>query len=77
MTREEIKMIETEATNRNRQGIAFYYKLWMCLKKALADEKELGCHCNDIVRHLGRSVDSGYTYFDPLMNAWCEYFLGW
>lgn len=56
-------------------GVRYYYKLWKCLKKALADEDKLGCHCNHIVVQLGRSVESGYTYYDKGFDIWCDYFL--
>lgn len=55
-------------------SIAFYYKLWKCMKKAMSDDK-LGCHCNDIVIHLGRSVESQYKYYDKSFDGWCNYFL--
>lgn len=53
----------------------YYYKLWKCLKKALADDK-LACHCNNIVVHLGKSVESSFTYYNAQHDAWCDYFLG-
>lgn len=77
MTKEEIREIEEKATDKNRKEIAFYFKLWLCLKKALADEDKLGCHCNNIVKHLGKCVESNYHYYDVSMNVWAEYFLGW
>lgn len=52
----------------------YYYKLWKCLKIALADS-DLSCHANDIVVHLGKSIESNYSYFDELHNLWCDYFL--
>lgn len=52
----------------------YYYKLWNCLKRALSDDK-LACHCNNIVVHLGKSVESGFTYYDQRHDAWCDYFL--
>lgn len=50
-------------------------KLWDCLKKALANEKEYGCHLRDIAMHLGRSIESKETYYDTLIDVWCDYFL--
>ncbi|MBR3742290.1 MAG: hypothetical protein IKN04_17850 [Clostridia bacterium] len=61
-------------SEEKQRGQALYYKLWACLKKALADEK-LCCHCNSIIVHLGKSVESQYTYYDALMDSWCSYFL--
>ena len=54
----------------------YYYKLWKCLKKALADEDRLGCHCNNIIVQLGKSVESGFKYYNPTYDAWCDYFVG-
>lgn len=59
----------------NEKGKEFYYKLWRCLKKALANEDKLGCHANNIVKHLGRSIDSNYQYYDKAIDDWCDYFL--
>jgi len=70
----EPKVIILEPPEKQR-SIAYYYKLWKCLKKALADEDRLGCHCNNIVVHLGKSVESGFTYYDQHHDAWCDYFL--
>lgn len=32
-------------------------------------------HCNNIVVHLGKSVESGFTYYDQRHGSWCDYFL--
>ena len=61
-------------SEEKQRGQALYYKLWACLKKALSDDK-LACHCNSIIVHLGKSVESQYTYYDALMDSWCSYFL--
>lgn len=55
-------------------GAYYYRKLLDCLHKALEDP-ELGCHVNDIIIHLARCIDSGYTYFDQGHSIWCDYFL--
>ena len=67
----KITHLESEDEIRARN---YYYKLWKCLKMALAHE-ELGCHCNNIVVHLGKSVESGFKYYDAHHDAWCDYFL--
>ena len=54
---------------------ALFHKLSLCVRKALSDEDRLGCHLIDIYRHLGRCIDSNYTYYDTLMDVWSEYFL--
>lgn len=73
MTLAEIKKLESEGYMTKSQIL--YYKLWACLRIAMLDEGELGCHCNDIVKHLGKSVESQFTYYDTLMDVWCNYFL--
>lgn len=55
-------------------AVKFYHKLWKCLEKSLSDDK-LGCHANNIVVHLGKSVESNYTYYDESFDRWCDYFL--
>ena len=50
-------------------------KLWSCMKKALADEDKYGCHLREIALHLGRSIESKETYYDALIDVWCDYFL--
>lgn len=67
--------VEPLESVQERRARDYYYKLWKCLKKALADNK-LACHCNNIVVHLGKSVESGFTYYNPSHDAWCSYFLG-
>lgn len=52
----------------------YYYKLWKCLKRAMSDDK-LACHCNNIIVHLGKSIESNYTYYNGMHDAWCDYFL--
>ena len=54
--------------------VQFNYKCWKALKKALGDEK-LACHANIIIVHLGRSIESNYTYYNVMFNAWLDYFL--
>lgn len=61
-------------TNNTSIGIAFYYKLWKCLNKALSDDK-LGCHANSIIIHLGRNIESQNEYYNEPFNQWCDYFL--
>ena len=53
----------------------FYYKLHKCLKIALNND-ELSCHANSIIVHLGKSIESQYTYYDENFDSWCDYFLG-
>lgn len=72
MDKTDERMNSTKQEVRARE---YYLKLWKCLKKALADEDKLGCYCNNIVVHLGKSVESGFTYYDPSHDAWCDYFL--
>ena len=55
-------------------GFAYYQKLLACLRKALGEEK-LGCHVDDIIIHMARCIDSGYSYFDQANSIWCDYFL--
>ena len=50
-------------------------KLWECMKKALANEEKYGCHLREIALHLGRSIESKETYYDTLIDVWCDYFL--
>jgi len=50
-------------------------KLWDCMKKALSDEDKYGCHLREIALHLGRSIESKETYYDTLIDVWCDYFL--
>ena len=57
------------------EGVKFYYKLWKCLKKCLADDDRLGCHANNIIVHLGKSIESQYKYYDKNFDSWCDYFL--
>ena len=64
----------TEIDARTR-GQKLYHKLWSCMKKAIADEDQFGCHLNEIALHLGRSIESRETYYDTLIDVWCDYFL--
>lgn len=57
------------------KGQKLYDKLWACMRKALADHDKYGCHCNEIAVHLGRSVESQQTYYNTLIDVWCDYFL--
>ena len=52
----------------------FYYKLHKCLKIALNND-ELSCHANKIIIHLGKNIESQYTYYDESFDFWCDYFL--
>lgn len=38
-------------------------------------DKELSCHANNIIRKLGKSIESGFTYYDQNFDLWCDYFL--
>lgn len=71
-TLEDVKKLVEMGMSKSQ---ALYYKLWLCMKKALADHDRLGCHCNTIALHLGRSVESGEKYYDALTDVWCDYFL--
>lgn len=64
-----------QRVNNNTSGMDYYYKLWGALKKALADEDELGCHANSIVVELGKSIESQYTYYNAGFDGWLDYFL--
>lgn len=61
-------------TNEELKAIEFYHKLWKCLRKAMSSD-ELACHCNNIVVHLGKSVESNFTYYNETTDKWCDYFL--
>ena len=54
--------------------VAYYYKLWKALRKALSDDK-LECHANNIIVQLGRSIDSNYGYYNQNFDEWLDYFL--
>ena len=57
------------------KGIKLYRKLWACMEKAIGNKAKYGCHLNEIARHLGRSIESNETYYDTLIDVWCDYFL--
>lgn len=63
-----------EGDKTEEKATEFYYKLHKCLKKAMSD-KELSCHANNIIRKLGKSIESGFTYYDQNFDLWCDYFL--
>ena len=71
---EEVLKSGTTVYSSQTQAQAFYYKLWKCLGKAM-DNPELSCHANHIVVHLGKSVESKFTYYDSSFDSWCDYFL--
>lgn len=58
----------------NQKSIELYYKLHKCLRKAISEE-ELGCHVNNIIRHLAKSIESEETWYDSFIDIWCDYFL--
>ena len=68
----DIKELEAQGMSKSN---ALFHKLSLCAKKAILDEERQGCHLIDIYRHLGRCIDSNYTYYDKLMDVWSEYFL--
>jgi hypothetical protein len=61
--------------NALTQGQSLYFKLHRCLEKAMSDKENLGCHVNDIVLYLARSIKSGETWYDSFADVWCDYFL--
>jgi hypothetical protein len=58
----------------NKRAIDLYYKLHKCLKKAMSTD-DLGCHVNDIIVNLAKSIESHETWYDALIDVWCDYFL--
>lgn len=58
----------------NEKAIELYYKLHKCLKRAMRNEK-LGCHVNNIIVKLAKSIESGETWYDEATDGWCDYFL--
>lgn len=56
------------------RGKDFYYKLHKCLKIAMSND-ELSCHVNHIIVHLGKNIESQFTYYDSSFDIWCDYFL--
>ena len=59
----------------NLKAIELYFKLTACLKKALDDEENLGCHINKIIMDLAKCIESEYEYYDANAEIWCDYFL--
>lgn len=57
-----------------KKPIDLYYKLHKCLKIAIGNEA-LGCHVNNIIVHLGKSIESQETWYDESVDGWCDYFL--
>lgn len=68
------QLLEQQQCKDETNARDFYNKLWKCLKRALSDD-EIACHCNDIVVHLGKSIESNFTYYNNSMDQWCDYFL--
>lgn len=64
----------TITADPNRKGKDLYYKLHKCLRRAM-DEEKLSCHVNDIIVNLAKSISSKETWYDDLIDAWCDYFL--
>ena len=64
----------------NKKAHDLYYKLHRCLYIALTapiqpNGDNLSCHANDIIRSLAKSIESGETWYDTLIDCWCDYFL--
>ncbi len=64
----------TMTEDPNRKGKDLYYKLHKCLRRAMEEEK-LSCHINDIIVNLAKSITSNVTWYDDLIDVWCDYFL--
>lgn len=60
--------------DENKKAIDLYYKLHKCLKKAMSEEK-LGCHINNIIVALAKSIESQETWYDESIDVWSDYFL--
>lgn len=60
----------------DEKAIELYYKLHKCLKKAMGNEEKLGCHVNNIIVKLAKSIESKETWYDERTDTWCDYFLG-
>ena len=72
-TLEKIKKLQAEGMSKEQ---ALFHKLCLCMHKICADHDRLGCHFITTARYLGRCIESNYTYYDTLMDVWCDYFLG-
>lgn len=72
-------MKATIIPDQNERAHNYYYKLHRCLKISLSGNAvngdSLSVHTNDIVRALAKSIESGETYVDNLMDVWCDYFI--
>ena len=71
-TLEDIKNLVAQGMSKEQ---ALFHKLCLCMHKICDDHDRLGCHFITTARHLGRCIDSDYTYYDALIDAWCNYFL--
>ena len=58
----------------NKQAIDLYYKLHKCLVRAMSND-DLGCHINNIIVSLAKSIESQETWYDSSVDVWCDYFL--
>lgn len=70
-----LSLTHKERDMPDEKGLKYYQKLWKCLLKAIWNTDELGCHANDIIVHLAKSIESQQLYYDPTHDAWCDYFL--
>ena len=57
-------------------GEKYYYRLWKAIRKCLSDEKKYGCHLDNIITQLAKSIDSNYEYYNEYFDAWLDYFIG-
>lgn len=71
-TLEDIRSLVAQGMSKEQ---ALFYKLGLCLKKIYSDHDRLGCHTITTVKYMGRCIESNYTYYDTLIDAWCNYFL--
>ena len=67
-------MSYTVIEDKNKQAIDLYYKMHKCLEKAMNSDK-LGCHVNNIIVRLAKSIESQETWYDATYDTWCDYFL--
>ena len=70
----------TITTIENEKAINLYYKLHKALKISIVAPTQpngdsLSTHTNSIVKYLAKSIESGETWYDATVDAWCDYFI--
>lgn len=73
-------MIKNESYSEEIKAHNLYYKLHNCLKISLTapvqpNGDNLSVHTNNIILKLAKSIESGETWYDSSVEAWCDYFL--